>query len=67
MEDDLGEFETARGHEPSGAFINDELVVSVTPHTGTEFTFGECFLIRDQSMLDHEKGGVKICREYAAG
>lgn len=67
VEDDLGEFETTEGQEPPGAFIDDELVVSVRPRAETEFTCGECFLIRDHSMFDHEKDGVKICRECAAG
>lgn len=66
VEDDLGEFDTVEDQELPGAFIDDELVVSVKPRTETEFTCGECFLIRDHSMLDHEKDGMKICRECAA-
>lgn len=66
VEEDLGETEPVEGQELPGAFIDEELVVSVRPRTETEFTCGECFLIRDPSMLDHEENGVKICRECAA-
>lgn len=66
VEEDLGESETIEGQEPPGAFIDDELVVSVRPRAGSEFTCGECFLIREPSMLDHEENGVMICRECAA-
>lgn len=67
VEEDLSESEPAEGQEPTGAIIDEELVVSVRPRTGTEFTCGECFLIRDHSMLDHEDNGVMVCRECAAG
>lgn len=67
MEGDLGESESTEGQEPPGAIIDDELVVSVRPRAGTEFTCGECFLIRDPSMLDHEDKGVMVCRECASG
>lgn len=65
--EELDETQPVEGQELPGAIIDDELVVAVKPQTGTEFTCGECFLIRDHSMLNHEKDGVKICRECAAG
>ena len=67
VEEDLGETETVEGQELPGAIIDEELVVSVRPRTETEFTCGECFLIRDHSMLEHHKNGVMVCRECAAG
>lgn len=67
VEEDLGESEPVDGLEPPGQIIDDELVVAVRPRTGTEFTCGSCFLIRDHSMLDHQEHGVLTCRECADG
>ncbi|MGP5319194.1 DUF4193 family protein [Arthrobacter rhombi] len=63
---ELDETQPVEGQELPGAIIDDELVVAVKPQTGAEFTCGECFLIRDHSMLDHEENGFMVCRECAA-
>lgn len=61
---DVEENDTAEGIDLPGADLsNEELTVVVVPQQTDEFTCSSCFLVRHQSQVAREKGGLKYCRD----